>query len=148
MSYPAESDGTFNEVFQQFPLSRFPATPLGYVPILDSNMPIDQAARILSDHNMFEWVHFHFVYCSFSMINQPRSCVTSTCSLSAPIRDVTQPDTASWVDKYVGVADFIGIVEWMMSKSWGHAPETYTELLSLKTAFKTSPISELLGLIG
>ena len=35
------------------------------------------------------------------------------------MRDVTQPDDAPWTDKYTGVIDFLGIVDWMMEQTWG-----------------------------
>jgi CBS domain-containing protein len=36
--------------------------------------------------------------------------------LSAPVRDVDQPDDASWVDKYIGVLDMIGVVFHMLER--------------------------------
>ena len=79
--------------------------------------------------------------------------------LSAPVRDVSQPDNASWSDKYMGVCalseydlfshykvvDFLAIIDWMMSKSYGHSPQTYQELAGTFTSFKTTPISSLLS---
>ena len=44
------------------------------------------------------------------------------------------------------VVDFLGITEWLMSQSWGHAPSTHAELWMLKESFKTTPVSEILGL--
>lgn len=40
--------------------------------------------------------------------------LSSNHILSAPIRDVTQPDDASWTDKYVGMLDMVGIVFHML----------------------------------
>ena len=120
---------------------------------------------IITDHTSLEHDHRRGSQ-SALRIQHVRTCMsTSTqhfptpCSLSAPVRDVTQPDTAPWNDKYIGVSgsvmvettqlnphqvvDFLGVVEWMMDRSWGQSPDSFLALSQLKSAFKTTPISEL-----
>ena len=72
------------------------------------------------------------------------------------MRDISQPDDAPWTDKYTGVVDFLGIVDWMMEQTWGaathriaqstpagHAPDNFLALSYLKETFKTTPISAI-----
>lgn len=34
--------------------------------------------------------------------------------LSAPVVDVNAPEDASWIDRYIGVVEFAGIVVWIL----------------------------------
>lgn len=34
--------------------------------------------------------------------------------LSAPVVDVDAPEDASWIDRYIGVVEFAGIVVWIL----------------------------------
>lgn len=34
--------------------------------------------------------------------------------LSAPVVDVDAPKDASWIDRYIGVVEFVGIVVWIL----------------------------------
>lgn len=34
--------------------------------------------------------------------------------LSAPVVDVDAPDDASWIDRYIGIVEFAGIVVWIL----------------------------------
>lgn len=36
--------------------------------------------------------------------------------LSAPVVDVEAPDDASWIDRYIGIAEFAGIVVWILQQ--------------------------------
>ena len=56
MSFPAESDGSMNEAFKTFPLSKFPVPPQPVV-VIDSDMSISEACRVLSDNKMCVYRH-------------------------------------------------------------------------------------------
>jgi hypothetical protein len=34
--------------------------------------------------------------------------------LSAPVVDVDAPEDASWIDRYIGIVEFAGIVVWIL----------------------------------
>lgn len=34
--------------------------------------------------------------------------------LSAPVVDVDAPKDASWIDRYIGIVEFVGIVVWIL----------------------------------
>lgn len=36
--------------------------------------------------------------------------------LSAPVVDVEAPDDASWIDRYIGIIEFAGIVVWILQQ--------------------------------
>lgn len=36
--------------------------------------------------------------------------------LSAPVVDVDAPEDASWMDRYIGVVEFAGIVVWILQQ--------------------------------
>lgn len=41
--------------------------------------------------------------------------LSSNGILSAPVRDVNAPADSSWIDRYIGVVDFPGIVLWVLN---------------------------------
>ena len=83
--YPAEGDGSYNEVFRGLPLSHFPA-PSGPILTVPSDASISEAVSILSAGKV----------------------------LAAAVRNNEAPDTAALGEKYIGVIDFNSIVHWMM----------------------------------
>lgn len=113
--FPVEGDGTLNQFFQDLPLDEFPKPSMGKVLELPSDMSIATACRTLSERNF----------------------------LAAPVRDVSVPDDASWVDKYVGIIDFLSIVDWMVRAMGGAVPKSLSELLALKDGFAETTIGEL-----
>lgn len=36
--------------------------------------------------------------------------------LSAPVVDVNAPEDASWIDRYLGIVEFAGIVVWILQQ--------------------------------
>ena len=64
---------------------------------------------------------------------------TSTSVWASLPRDIHVHDNGT------GVVDFLTIVEHMMGKSWGHAPESHEQLFGLRDVFKTTPVSALAG---
>lgn len=64
-----------------------PLPPTGKIEILPSTITIRDAIKFLHDKNI----------------------------LSAPVRDVTKPDSATWKEKYLGVVDVVEIVMVMLS---------------------------------
>eukprot|EP00055_Hartaetosiga_balthica_P005373 m.15649 g.15649 ORF g.15649 m.15649 type:complete len:462 (+) comp4506_c0_seq1:36-1421(+) len=81
-----EGDGSLNAEFESVPMSIFPTPALGKIVIINSDMSLLDAVKVLSE--------FHV--------------------LSAPVRDVSQPDDAPWTDKYLGMIDMVGIVFHML----------------------------------
>ncbi|KAL6517078.1 hypothetical protein OROHE_018038 [Orobanche hederae] len=39
--------------------------------------------------------------------------------LSAPVLDVNAPEDASWIDRYIGVVEFTGIIVWILHQMYG-----------------------------
>ncbi|KAL6280911.1 hypothetical protein ACE6H2_017792 [Prunus campanulata] len=46
--------------------------------------------------------------------------------LSAPVVDVDAPEDASWIDRYIGIVEFAGIVVWILHQSEPPSPRTPT----------------------
>lgn len=40
--------------------------------------------------------------------------LTKNKILSAPVVDVEAPEDASWIDRYIGIVEFAGIVVWIL----------------------------------
>ncbi|GAQ89663.1 hypothetical protein KFL_005480070 [Klebsormidium nitens] len=78
-----------NAAFEKVPVSRFPGLPHGTVIEIPSTASVADAVLTLSRHNI----------------------------LSAPVRNVDGPQDASWIDRYLGVVDFPGIVLWVLEQS-------------------------------
>lgn len=49
--------------------------------------------------------------------------------LSAPVVDVDAPEDASWIDRYIGVVEFAGIVVWILHQV--SIPSSYQPTLFL-----------------
>ncbi|EGD80962.1 hsp16-like protein, variant [Salpingoeca rosetta] len=81
-----EGDGKLNPEFEAVPMTIFPTPALGKIVIINSDATILDAVKTLSSNHI----------------------------LSAPVRDVTQPEDASWTDKYIGMVDMVGIVFHML----------------------------------
>lgn len=110
-----EGDGSFNEFFKKLSLADFPKPTLGRILQLPSDLSVTNACRTLSAQNI----------------------------LSAPVLDVEKEEFESWVDKYVGIVDFLSIVDWMVRETHHHKPKDLQELMSLKESFNTATIAEL-----
>lgn len=110
-----EGDGSLNEFFEALTADELPLSPFNKVVVLPSNLSVAEACRSLGKYNI----------------------------LAAPVRDISAPDDSTWVDKYIGVIDFLCIVDWMIQRSKGQMPESPEALAALEEAFQTTTIKEL-----
>ncbi|KAK4775587.1 hypothetical protein SAY87_023548 [Trapa incisa] len=75
-----------NACFEGIPLSAFPTCPSSQVIEIRSDTSLAEAVRVLSEHRI----------------------------LGAPVFDVDAPEDANWMEKYIGVVEFAGIVVWIL----------------------------------
>ncbi|CAN4087969.1 unnamed protein product [Withania somnifera] len=87
-----------NACFENIPVSDFPPAPSNQVIEIKSDATLAEAVKLLSQHKI----------------------------LSAPVVDVDAPEDASWIDRYIGIVEFAGIVVWILHQS---------EKMEGKTAF-------------
>ncbi|KAL7099249.1 hypothetical protein ACP275_09G071600 [Erythranthe tilingii] len=78
-----------NACFESIPVSAFPHAPLSQVIEISSDTSLAEAVKLLARHKV----------------------------LSAPVVDVKAPEDASWIDRYIGVVEFAGIVVWILHQS-------------------------------
>ncbi|ONI07991.1 hypothetical protein PRUPE_5G152000 [Prunus persica] len=87
-----------NACFESVPVSAFPPAPSNQVIEIKSDTSLAEAVKILSQHKI----------------------------LSAPVVDVDAPEDASWIDRYIGIVEFAGIVVWILHQSEPPSPRTPT----------------------
>ncbi len=63
-------------------------------------------------------------------------------SLCAPVRDVTQPSDSLWMKKYLGMFDFVAVVQWLVGQS-DERPQSLEQLIEQHQAVTQAPIEEL-----
>ncbi|KAI4319034.1 hypothetical protein MLD38_032683 [Melastoma candidum] len=85
-----------NVCFQEVPVSSFPPAPSSQVVEIRSDASLAEAVQILSHHKI----------------------------LSAPVYDVDAPPDASWMDRYIGIVEFAGIVVWILYQSEPPSPRS------------------------
>ncbi|XP_009766473.1 SNF1-related protein kinase regulatory subunit gamma-1-like [Nicotiana tabacum] len=78
-----------NACFENIPVSDFPPAPSNQVIEIRSDATLAEAVKLLSRHKI----------------------------LSAPVVDVDAPEDASWIDRYIGIVEFAGIVVWILHQS-------------------------------
>ncbi|XP_071701923.1 SNF1-related protein kinase regulatory subunit gamma-1-like [Rutidosis leptorrhynchoides] len=78
-----------NACFESIPVSEFPRAPPSQVIEIKSDASLGEAVRLLSQNKI----------------------------LSAPVVDVDAPEDASWIDRYIGMVEFAGIVVWILHQS-------------------------------
>ncbi|KAL6584223.1 hypothetical protein OROMI_003512 [Orobanche minor] len=78
-----------NACFESIPVSAFPPAPSSQVIEMRSDTSLAEAVKLLARHKV----------------------------LSAPVLDVNAPEDASWIDRYIGVVEFAGIVVWILHQS-------------------------------
>ncbi|KAK2355966.1 SNF1-related protein kinase regulatory subunit gamma-1 [Trifolium repens] len=89
-------DEKLNACFESIPVSAFPL-PLATQDIeIKSDATLAEAVKILAQHNI----------------------------LSAPVVNVDAPEDASWIDRYIGIVEFAGIVVWILHQSEPPSPRT------------------------
>ncbi|KAF7124761.1 hypothetical protein RHSIM_Rhsim12G0174100 [Rhododendron simsii] len=75
-----------NACFESIPVSAFPPAPSSQVIEINSDASLAEAVQLMSEHKV----------------------------LSAPVVDVDAPKDASWIDRYIGIVEFVGIVVWIL----------------------------------
>lgn len=85
-----------NACFESIPVSAFPPAPSTQEIEIKSDTSLAEAVKILADHKV----------------------------LSAPIVDVDAPEDASWIDRYIGIVEFAGIVVWILHQSESPSPRS------------------------
>ncbi|XP_004297556.1 PREDICTED: SNF1-related protein kinase regulatory subunit gamma-1 [Fragaria vesca subsp. vesca] len=85
-----------NACFESVPVSDFPTAPSNQVIEIKSDTSLAEAVKILAEHKI----------------------------LSAPVVDVDAPEDASWIDRYIGMVEFAGIVVWILHQSEPSSPRT------------------------
>ncbi|KAG5617943.1 hypothetical protein H5410_017767 [Solanum commersonii] len=78
-----------NACFENIPVSDFPPAPSNQVIEINSDATLAEAVKLLSQHKL----------------------------LSAPVVDVDAPEDATWIDRYIGIVEFAGIVVWILHQS-------------------------------
>ncbi|GAA0140248.1 kinase modulator [Lithospermum erythrorhizon] len=78
-----------NACFESIPVSDFPPAPSSQVLEIKSDTSVAEAVKLLSSHRI----------------------------LGAPVVDVEASDDASWIDRYIGIVEFAGIVVWILHQS-------------------------------
>ncbi|KAL9261599.1 SNF1-related protein [Drosera capensis] len=77
-----------NACFEDVPVSSFPVSAQSLVEI-NSDCSLSDAVQMLAQRRLF----------------------------SAPVVNVQAPDDASWIDRYLGIVEFAGIVVWVLQQS-------------------------------
>jgi len=111
-----EGTEELNKVFQDIPIKLFPTPSLGRIIVLKSDTPLIEAVKVLSRNHV----------------------------LSAPVRDVTQPDSATWSDKYLGMLDVVGVVFYMLETLLpeGKEPVDFESEMENHEAFKKLTVKD------
>lgn len=78
-----------NACFESIPVSSFPSAPTSEFIEIKSDTTVAEAVKLLARHRV----------------------------LSAPVVDVNAPEDASWIDRYLGIVEFAGIVVWILQQS-------------------------------
>ncbi|KAJ4712566.1 SNF1-related protein kinase regulatory subunit gamma 1 [Melia azedarach] len=85
-----------NACFESIPVEAFPPAPSSQVIEIKSDTSLADAVQILADHKI----------------------------LGAPVVDVDAPEDASWIDRYIGIVEFAGIVVWILHQSEPPSPRS------------------------
>ncbi|KAK1351990.1 SNF1-related protein kinase regulatory subunit gamma-1 [Heracleum sosnowskyi] len=78
-----------NSCFESIPVSAFPHSPDSRVIEINSDTSVAEAVKIMAQHNI----------------------------LSVPVVDVDAPEDATWIDRYLGIIEYAGIVVWILHQS-------------------------------
>lgn len=78
-----------NACFESIPVSDFPPAPSSQVVEINSDSSLAEVVKLLAQHKI----------------------------LSAPVVDVKAPEDASWIDRYIGIVEFAGIVVSILHQS-------------------------------
>ncbi|XP_059642334.1 SNF1-related protein kinase regulatory subunit gamma-1 [Cornus florida] len=100
-----------NACFEGIAVSDFPHAPSSQVVEINSNTSLAEAVQLLSEHNI----------------------------LSAPVVDVDAPEDSSWIDRYMGIVEFAGIVVWILHQSESKDELAGSELVTSGSEAKNGP---------
>lgn len=78
-----------NACFESIPVSDFPVASSSQVIEINSDSSLADVVKLLAQNKI----------------------------LSAPVVDVEAPDDASWIDRYIGIAEFAGIAVWILQQA-------------------------------
>ncbi|KAK1363258.1 SNF1-related protein kinase regulatory subunit gamma-1 [Heracleum sosnowskyi] len=78
-----------NACFESIPVSAFPHSTNTQVIEINSDTSVAEAVKLMAQHKV----------------------------LSVPVLDVDAPEGASWIDRYLGIIEFAGIVVWILHQS-------------------------------
>ncbi|KAJ6688350.1 SNF1-RELATED PROTEIN KINASE REGULATORY SUBUNIT GAMMA 1-RELATED [Salix koriyanagi] len=116
-----------NACFESIPVSAFPPAPSSQVIEIKSDTSLAEAVQILSEHKI----------------------------LSAPVVDVDAPEDASWIDRYIGIVEFAGIVVWILHQSEPPSPRSpedaqatsgnFFEALTSSEFYKNTKVRDIAG---
>ncbi|KAG6746159.1 hypothetical protein POTOM_050673 [Populus tomentosa] len=109
-----------NACFESIPVSAFPPAPSSQVIEIKSDTSLAEAVQILSEHKI----------------------------LSAPVVDVDAPEDASWIDRYIGIVEFAGIVVWILHQSEPPSPKSTTPGSALEVAVNRVTNAAGFGILG
>ncbi|KAG6747188.1 hypothetical protein D5086_028505 [Populus alba] len=109
-----------NACFESIPVSAFPPAPSSQVIEIKSDTSLAEAVQILSEHKI----------------------------LSAPVVDVDAPEDASWIDRYIGIVEFAGIVVWILHQSEPPSPRSTTPGSALEVAVSRVTNAAGFGILG
>ncbi|KAJ6869209.1 SNF1-related protein kinase regulatory subunit gamma-1-like [Populus alba x Populus x berolinensis] len=109
-----------NACFESIPVSAFPPAPSSQVIEIKSDTSLAEAVHILSEHKI----------------------------LSAPVVDVDAPEDASWIDRYIGIVEFAGIVVWILHQSEPPSPRSTTPGSALEVAVNRVTNAAGFGILG
>ncbi|GLT54145.1 hypothetical protein SLA2020_273700 [Shorea laevis] len=107
-----------NACFESIPVSAFPPAPSDMVIEIKSDTSLAEAVQILAQHKI----------------------------LSAPVVDVDAPEDASWIDRYIGIVEFAGIVVWILHQSEPPSPRTPTSATAFAAA--ANGVNGEIGFLG
>ncbi|KAK9108474.1 hypothetical protein Syun_024485 [Stephania yunnanensis] len=69
--------------------------------------------------------------------------------LSAPVCNVEAPEDASWIDRYIGIVEFAGIVQWLLEQSEGASVDMtgggFFENLISSNLYKNTKVKDISG---
>ncbi|KAJ7956054.1 SNF1-related protein kinase regulatory subunit gamma-1 [Quillaja saponaria] len=109
-----------NSCFESIPVSAFPPAPSDQVIEVKSDTSLSEAVQILA-HNKI---------------------------LSAPVVDDHAPEDASWIDRYIGIVEFAGIVMWILHQSEPPSPRSPSSATAFAVAANGLTSTFDLALLG
>ncbi|GAA0154855.1 kinase modulator [Lithospermum erythrorhizon] len=101
-----------NACFETIPVSNFPLSPPSPVIDIRSDTSLPEAVKLLSDSRI----------------------------LSAPLVDIEASNDASWIERYIGMVEFAGIVVWILHQSEKMEGSDFTDAATSFSWDKNGPL--------